>query len=56
VGGGWSDDVVTFFVSFNLEVFPHGAERIDKTSRSEKSAADKIATRQGSTSAEKTMD
>jgi hypothetical protein len=41
VGGGWSDDVVTFFVSFDSEVFPHGAERIDKTSRSEKSAGKK---------------
>jgi hypothetical protein len=49
VGGGWSDDVVTFFVSFNLEVFPHGAERIDKTSRSEKSAAGQNVGWEGST-------
>jgi hypothetical protein len=30
VGGGWSDDVVTFFVSFHSEVFPHEAEKMAK--------------------------
>jgi hypothetical protein len=30
VGGGWSDDVITFFVSFDSGVFPHGAEKMAK--------------------------
>jgi hypothetical protein len=42
VWGGWSDGVVTFFVSFDSEVFPHGAEKIATKSRSEISAAEKI--------------
>ncbi len=50
-GGGWSDDVVTFFVSFDLEVSPHGAEMIAKKSRPEKFATEKIAAWQGSTQA-----
>jgi hypothetical protein len=40
VGGGWSDSVVTFLVSFDSEVFPHGADKIAKTLRPKKSAAE----------------
>jgi hypothetical protein len=40
---------VTFFVSFDSEVFPHGAEKFAKKSRPEKSAAEKIPAWQGST-------
>jgi hypothetical protein len=49
VGGGWSDDVVTFFVYFDSEVFPTQAETFATKSRSEKFRRRKIEGWQGST-------
>jgi hypothetical protein len=47
--GGWSDDVVTFYVSFDSEAFPPEAEKFAQKSRPEKSAAEKLPAWQGST-------
>jgi len=56
LGGGWNNyEGGCIYCFFGAWRFPQGAEKIAKKSRSEKIAAEKIAVRQGSTSAEQAL-
>jgi hypothetical protein len=56
LGGGWNNYEGGFiYCFFKVLSFPQEAAMIAKKSRSEKIAAEKIAVRQGSTSAEQAL-